>query len=103
MKAPTCKHCKGQGTVRIEANVSRPVDLTCWVCGGTILKGMNPEQVKWYLSIYKTFESLKEKLLRKADAEILAQYDSLKRSINKACEKLMIELCPVKAERSTKH
>jgi hypothetical protein len=104
MKAPTCKQCKGQGTIHIEGmNVSQPIDLTCWVCGGTALKGMNPGQVKWYLFMYKQFETLKEKLLRKADTEILAQYNSLKNAINKACMRLKIAQNPVRVQRSTKH
>jgi hypothetical protein len=101
-KTPTCKGCKGTGTVCIDGEgVSRPIDMTCWVCGGSAFKGMDKAQIVWYLDQYKVFTSLKEKSLRAGKPFDPAAYATVKEHVDIACKKLGIAQQPVPRVRST--
>lgn len=102
MKTPTCKECKGTGSVCIEGEwVSRPMTITCWVCSGTAFKGMNRDQIAWYLMQFKTFDKLKAKSLKAGEVSDPLAYQTFKLNINKACVRLGIALVTVARTKST--
>jgi hypothetical protein len=104
MKTPTCKGCKGTGKVKFEGEfISQPVEMTCWICGGFCFKGMNRDQIAWYLLQRKTFEKLKAASLRAGEPSDVLAYSALKRCIDTACSRLKIALQAIPRSRSTFH
>ena len=77
--------------------------MTCWVCGGTAFKGMNRDQVAWYILQYKTFDKLKSKSLRAGEPSDALAYATIKQNINKACGRLGIALQAIPRVKSNFH
>ena len=92
-RKPKCKMCEGTGNVHIESpNVSQVFDLPCWICGASNFKGMNREQVAWYIKLHKGLESIKNKSLQAGECIAPQAFLTMKNAINMACSRLGIEL-----------
>jgi len=96
-KTPKCRECKGTGNIHIDIPqaCNKVFDLPCWVCGGHNFKGMNREQVSWYLLVYKNLELMKSKSLCAHECVAPAAWLKMKNAINMACGKLGIKLMPI--------
>ena len=103
-KQPTCRNCKGTGTVHIECfAVSQPVDMRCWVCNGTNFKGMNKEQVDWYLAQHKSLGNLIDTVLANQKVIDTEAYNRTRAAIDKACSRLGIKQQPIARQTSIQY
>ena len=103
-KQPTCHNCKGTGTIHIENwMINRPVDMPCWVCGGSNFKGMNQKQVAWYLAQHSQLEVLQTTLFSHQKITDLPTYDRIRAAIDKACRRLGIAQQPITFQHSTQY
>jgi hypothetical protein len=102
MKTPKCKECKGTGTVHIDIpnaifqnGAPKIFDLPCWICGAANFKGMNKDQVSWYLKLHKAFDVIKGKSLRAGECIAPQSWLTMKNAINLACSRLKIDHQPI--------
>ena len=96
--------CDGTGNVHIDIpTCSKVFDLPCWICGASNYKGMNREQVAWYLKIHKALELLKGKSLRAGEVVAPQSWLTLKNAINLACSRLGIALQNVPYPKATQY
>ena len=100
-----CKECKGTGNLHIDIPqaLNKTFDLPCWFCGGTGLKGMTKDQIRWYRKQQKSFLIQRAKCLRSGRVEDHSAYTALKSAINSACTKLDIPLYPVRSQKSDQY
>jgi hypothetical protein len=96
--------CDGTGNVHIETpNVSKVFDLPCWICGASNFKGMNREQVAWYMKLHKALESIKGKSLRAGDCIAPQAWLTMKNAINLACFRLGITVETIHHLKATRY